>query len=83
MIWSNDMPISSRPLTVTQIMSPSSSRPSDLSTVWLSALRWTVAMAKRAYPVIFVFAIFATLLVATIALRLAIWLPISAIKSAF
>jgi hypothetical protein len=39
-------------------------------------------MAKRAYPVIFVFAIFATLLVATIALRLAIWLPISAIKSA-
>jgi hypothetical protein len=39
-------------------------------------------MAKRTYPVIFVFAIFATLLVATIALRLAIWLPISAIKSA-
>ena len=31
---------------------------------------------------LFVFAIFATLLVATIALRLAIWLPISAIKSA-
>jgi hypothetical protein len=34
---------------------------------WLRAARCSVAMAKRAYPVIFVFAIFATLLVATIA----------------
>ena len=82
MIRSNDTPISSRPRTVTQIMSPSSSRPSDLSTVCLSALRWTVAMTKRAYPVIIVFAIFAIIIVATIALRLAIWLPISAVKSA-
>jgi hypothetical protein len=49
---------------------------------WLRAARCSVAMAKRAYPVIFVFGILATLLVATIALRLAIWLPISAIKSA-
>ena len=31
--------------------------------------------AKRAYPVILVFAMFAVLLAATIALRLAIWLP--------
>ena len=44
--------------------------------------RSCAAIVKRAHPVIFVFAIFATLLVATIALRLAIWLPISAIKSA-
>jgi hypothetical protein len=75
MIRNNDMPISSRPRTVTQIMSPSSSGPSDLSTVWLSGLRWTVAMAKRAYPIVLIFALFATALAATIALRLAIWLP--------
>jgi hypothetical protein len=56
-------------------MSPSSSGPSDLSTVWLSGLRWTVAMAKRAYPIVLIFALFATALAATIALRLAIWLP--------
>jgi len=82
MIRSNAMSITSRPRDVTQIVNRPSSGSSDLSTVCLSELRWTVAMAKRIYPVIFVFAIFATLLVATIALRLAIWLPISAIKSA-
>jgi hypothetical protein len=76
MFRSNDMSITSRPWTVTQIMSPSSSRTSDdLSAVWLSAWRWTVAMAKRAFPIVLMFAFFATVLVATIALRLAIWLP--------
>jgi hypothetical protein len=43
--------------------------------VWLSAARWTVAMARRAYPIVLIFALFATALAATIALRLAIWLP--------
>ena len=32
-------------------------------------------MAKRAYPIVLIFALFATALAATIALRLAIWLP--------
>jgi len=34
-----------------------------------------IAAVKRAYPVILVFAIFAVLLTATIALRMIIWLP--------
>ena len=34
------------------------------------------ATAKRVFPVILVFAIFAALLAATIAIRLAIWLPL-------
>jgi hypothetical protein len=76
------MSTTSRPRDVTQIVNRPSSGSFDLSTVWLSVLRWTAVMAKHAYPVIFVFAIFATLLVATIAIRLAIWLPISVIKSA-
>jgi hypothetical protein len=82
MIRRIDMPITSRPGAVSRIVGQQSSRVSDLPMAWLRAARRGVAMAKRAYPVIFVFAIFATLLVATIALRLAIWLPISAIKSA-
>jgi hypothetical protein len=82
MIRRIELPITSRPDAVSRIVHWPSSRLSDLPMAWLRAARWSVAMAKRAYPVIFVFAIFATLLVTTIALRLAIWLPISAIKSA-
>jgi hypothetical protein len=43
---------------------------------WRRAAGAVVAMTKRAYPVILVFAIFATVLVATFAIRLAIWLPL-------
>ena len=39
------------------------------------ATRWIVATAKKVFPVIAVFAVFAAVLAATIALRLAIWLP--------
>lgn len=51
------------------------SRRSALGNAWSHATRWISATAKRAYPVILVFAIFAVFLAATIALRLAIWLP--------
>jgi hypothetical protein len=75
MIRSNAMSITSHPRDVTQIVNRPSSGSSDLSTVWLSVLRWTAAIAKRAYPIVLIFALFATALAATIALRLAIWLP--------
>jgi len=48
---------------------------SALGNAWSRATRRIMATAKRAYPVILVFAIFAVFLAATIALRLAIWLP--------
>jgi hypothetical protein len=51
------------------------SRPSALGNAWSRATRWIIAMAKQVFPVIAVFAIFAAVLAATIALRLAIWLP--------
>jgi hypothetical protein len=47
------------------------------------ATRRAIAMATRAYPIILVFAIFAGALVATTALRLAIWLAVMAFKSAY
>ena len=52
-----------------------SSRPFP-SMNWLRAR--AIALAKRAYPAALVFAIFGVIIVATIALRIAIWLPISA-----
>jgi hypothetical protein len=75
MIRNNAMSITSRPNVFTQIINRPSSRSSDVSTMWLSMLRWTVATAKRAYPIVLVFALFGTAIAATIALRLAIWLP--------
>jgi hypothetical protein len=75
MIRSNGVSITSHPKDVTQIMSRSSLKSSDLNTVWLSVLRWTAAVAKRFYPIILIFSLFAAALAATIALRLAIWLP--------
>jgi len=44
-----------------------------LRRLWSRATRWIVAMAKQIFPVI---AGFAAVLGATIALRLAIWLPV-------
>jgi hypothetical protein len=75
MIRSNAMSITSHPRNITQIVNRPSFGSADLSTVWLSVLRWTAAIAKRAYPIVLIFALFATALAATIALRLAIWLP--------
>lgn len=43
--------------------------------VWQRAASAVVAMAKRVFPIVLAFAIFATIVVAAIALRLAIWLP--------
>jgi hypothetical protein len=55
MIRRIEMPITSRPDAVSRIVHWPSSRLSDLPMAWLRAARWSVAMAKRAYPVIFVF----------------------------
>jgi len=49
--------------------------PAALGRLRARATSWIVAMAKQVFPVIAVFAIFAAVLAATIALRLAIWLP--------
>jgi hypothetical protein len=43
----------------------------------LRLARSCAAIVKRAYPIILVLAIFGGVLAATIALRVAIWLPIS------
>ena len=42
-----------------------------------NSIRRIVAKAKKSYPTVVMFAIFVVLVAATIALRLAIWLPIS------
>jgi len=51
------------------------SRPSALGNAWSHATRRIMATAKRVYPVIIMVAIFTVIIAATIALRLAIWLP--------
>ncbi len=51
--------------------------PAALGRLRLRATRWIVATAKKVFPVIAVFAIFAAAVTATIALRLAIWLPLN------
>ena len=53
----------------------SAAQPSATSRLRSRATRWIVATAKKIFPVIAVFAVFAAVLAATIALRLAIWLP--------
>ena len=75
MFRSDDMQIPSRPRAVTQSMSQSPSGFLDLNAAWLSAVRWTVAMARRAFPAVILLVFLATAVAATIALRLAIWLP--------
>ena len=71
----DDQPITSRPRAVSQRVSCPASRPSSLHAVWRRTARWAVATSKRAYPIIVVCAICATIVAAAIALRLAIWLP--------
>lgn len=53
-----------------------SSRLADLGMTWLRARRWIIATAKKVLPVIAVFAVLAAVVAATLALRLAIWLPL-------
>ena len=64
MIRRIDMPIVARPRTL-------------VSFGRLRLARSGAAIVKRAYPIIFVFAIFGGILAATIALRFANWLSIS------
>lgn len=74
MIRKIDVPISSRPPAVSRIVGRPAPGHSLLDMAWP---RSGAAIAKRAYPIILVFAIFGGILAATIALRLAIWLPLS------
>ncbi len=69
------MTVTFRPWAEPQTARRPMSRLSALGNAWSRAIRWIMATAKRGYPVFLVFAIFATILAATIALRLAIWLP--------
>jgi hypothetical protein len=69
------MSITFRPQAISQIVSRPSFRLPDLSMAWMRAARWSLAIAKRVYPVVLTFAIIATVAVAPIALRLAIYLP--------
>ena len=50
--------------------------PWALGRVWSHSARWIIATTKQVYPIVVVFAIFAAVVAATIALRLAIWLPL-------
>ena len=50
--------------------------PWALGRVWPHSARWIIATTKQVYPIVVVFAIFAAVVAATIALRLAIWLPL-------
>ena len=53
----------------------SAAQPSATSRLRSRATRWIVATAKKVFPAIVVLAGCAALVAATIALRLAIWLP--------
>jgi hypothetical protein len=62
------------------VMPPPTERPARNASpraAWRRAACAVIAMAKRVYPIIFVFGIFATLVIATIAIRLAIWHPLN------
>jgi cell division protein FtsX len=59
-----------------EIESLPSSALADSGMTWSRTTRWIVTTAKQVLPAIAVFALFATVLTATIALRLAIWLPL-------
>ena len=48
----------------------------DPRQTWSRTTRWIITTAKQVLPIIAVFAIFAAVVAATIALRLAIWLPL-------
>jgi hypothetical protein len=70
------MTITFRPWAEPRIACRPISRRSALGNACSRATRRIIATAKQVFPVIAVFAIFATLLAATIALRLVIWLPL-------
>ena len=70
------MTITFRPWAEPQIARRPESRRSALGKLRSHATRWMIAMAKQVYPIVVVLAIFAALVAATIALRLAIWLPL-------
>jgi hypothetical protein len=72
------MSITSRPNPTAPIFGRTGNKHSSLRTIGRRLAHRTMAMLERVYPVLLVFAIFAAGLVATIALRLLIWLPISA-----
>lgn len=63
----DDLPIVGSPAQRAPSVSP--------RVAWRRAASAVAAMAKRVYPVVLTFAIIATIVVGTIALRLAIWLP--------
>jgi len=68
------MSIISHSRTMQDIDRPSARR-ADRNAVWTRVARSAVAMAKRLYPAVVVFGFFAIAIAATIAIRLAIWLP--------
>lgn len=68
-----DMPSTSDDLWRSQVVAQRASRDRDTSAVWLRALRWSAETAKRAYPMLLVFAIFSGLFIVTVAIRIAIW----------
>jgi hypothetical protein len=47
-----------------------------MGTLWTRASCRIVAAAKKLFPVVAIFAVFAAVLTATIALRVAIWVPL-------
>ena len=70
------MTITFRPWAKPQIARRPICRGSALGNAWSRATRWIIAPAIQVFPVIAVFAIFAAFHAATIAFRLAIWLPL-------
>lgn len=77
MIRGLGMPVTSRsrPRPAARIFGRKAPKYSNLRMIYARLARRTAAMAERVYPVLLVFTIFATVLIATIALRLIIWLP--------
>ncbi|HEY1309427.1 MAG TPA: hypothetical protein VGF02_00635 [Pseudolabrys sp.] len=69
------MSIISHSRTSAHIAGQSAALRTDVNAVWRRATRWAAATAKRLYPVVVLFGFFAIAIAATIAIRLAIWLP--------
>ena len=69
------MTITFRPWNETWIAHVPVSKPTALGNLWSRNGRRIIASGKKTLPVVFGFLIFAAILVAIIAIRLAIWLP--------
>ena len=69
------MTITFRPWNETRIAHVPVSKPPALGNLSSRTGRRIIAAAKKALPVVLAFLIFAAILVAIIAIRLAIWLP--------